>query len=58
VKIKQLFTGVVYTLARRLYPVTVFILEHLPMLIPAHRIIETDSLIAFEHPQPAYPNIS
>lgn len=25
------------------------------MLIPAHRLMETDNLLAFEHPLPSYP---
>ena len=46
---------VAYALACHLGPGITFFLEHLPMLIPARRLIETGSLLAFEHPTPSYP---
>jgi histidine triad (HIT) family protein len=47
--------GCIYTLARNLGPGIAFILEYFPVLVPTRLIIETETLLAFEHPNPAFP---
>jgi len=32
-----------------------FIFNRMPFLVPAERLRETDTLLAFHHPRPAYP---
>jgi histidine triad (HIT) family protein len=39
-------------LANMLIP---WLLAHMSILIPLHRLRETDTLMAFHHPQPSYP---
>jgi histidine triad (HIT) family protein len=39
-------------LANTLIP---WLLAHMSILIPLHRLRETDTLMAFHHPQPSYP---
>jgi histidine triad (HIT) family protein len=42
-------------LARVLGGLTGFIFAHMSQLLPLDRLAETGTLIAFRHPQPAYP---
>jgi histidine triad (HIT) family protein len=35
--------------------ILIWMLNHTPFAIPLKRLRETDSLLAFPHPQPAYP---
>jgi len=46
-----------YNLLRHpfIYRVFIWMLDKLPFAIPIHRLRETDSLLAFFHPKPAYP---
>jgi histidine triad (HIT) family protein len=37
------------------YRTFVWMLKHLPFALPVKRLRETDSLLAFSHPKPAYP---
>jgi histidine triad (HIT) family protein len=46
-----------YALLRRplFYRIFLWMLNNLPFAIPAKRLRETDNLLAFFHPKPAYP---
>jgi histidine triad (HIT) family protein len=37
------------------YRFFIWMLNHIPFVIPVKRLRETDSLLAFFHPRPAYP---
>ncbi len=47
----------IYRLLRHplFYRILIWMLNHFPFAIPVKRLRETDSLLAFFHPQPAYP---
>jgi len=37
------------------YRIFIWIINHVPFIIPVKHLRETDSLLAFFHPKPAYP---
>jgi histidine triad (HIT) family protein len=37
------------------YRIFIWMLNHVPFAVPVKRLQETDSLLAFLHPKPAYP---
>jgi histidine triad (HIT) family protein len=37
------------------YRIFIWMLNHVPFAIPVKRLQDTDSLLAFSHPKPAYP---
>jgi histidine triad (HIT) family protein len=42
-------------LSRQINPLFAWILAHMSFIIPIKRLRETDTLLAFHHPQPSHP---